>query len=324
MSAAATEPAEIVAEGLEFPEGPVWLPDGTVLCVEIKARTLTAIERDGKRRVVAELGGGPNGAALGPGDAAYVCNNGGFGWAVRDGRLITAGTAEDYVTGSIQRVDLATGRFETLYDRCDGRGLRGPNDLVFDAHGGFYFTDPGKLRGRAMDRGSVFYAKADGSMIREIIHPMSIPNGIGLSPDGKTLYVVETETARLWAWPVKAPGELEMLPWHVAPHGGRLVYTAPSFTRFDSLKIEAGGNVCIGTLDIGAISVVSPQGELVEQPRMNVGDTHCTNLCFGDADLQTAWITCSHTGKLVKRRWARPGLQLHESRWAGEKSNKAI
>jgi gluconolactonase len=311
MSAPTTELTKIVAEGLEFPEGPVWLPDGTVLCVEIKARTLTAIDRQGRRSVVAMLGGGPNGAALGPAGAVYVCNNGGFSWAVRDGRLITAGIAGDYRTGAIQRVDLASGRFETLYERCDGQPLRGPNDLVFDAHGGFYFTDPGKLRGRAMDRGSVFYAKADGSGIREIIHPMSIPNGIGLSPDGRTLYVVETETARLWAWPISASGQLEKLPWHQTPHGGRLVYTAPSFTRFDSLKVEACGNICLATLDIGAVTVVSPEGALVEQPRMDCGDTHVTNLCFGEADLRTAWITCSHTGKLLRRRWARAGLQLH-------------
>lgn len=311
MSTTADSPAvDVVAEGLQFPEGPVWLPDGTVLCVEIKARTLTAIEPGGRRRVVAELGGGPNGAALGPDGSCYVCNNGGFAWAVRDRRLVTAGTPDDYAGGSIQRVDLTTGRFETLYDRCDGQPLRGPNDLVFDAHGGFYFTDPGKLRGRAMDRGSVFYARADGSGIREIIHPMSIPNGIGLSPDGKTLYVAETETARLWAWPVTAPGEVARLPWHVAPHGGRLLWTAPTFTRFDSLKVEAGGNICIATLDIGAVTVVTPEGVLVEQPRMEVGDPHCTNLCFGEADLRTAWMTLSQTGKLVRRRWARPGLRL--------------
>lgn len=304
-------PVQIVAEGLQFPEGPVWLPDGTVLCVEIKAGTLTAIDARGRRSVVAALGGGPNGAALGPDGACYVCNNGGFNWAVRDGRLVTAGIAHDYTGGAIQRVDLASGAFETVYGSCDGHDLRGPNDLVFDAHGGFYFTDPGKLRGRTIDRGSVFYARADGSLIREIVHPMSIPNGIGLSPDGRTLYIVETETARLWAWPVAAPGELQHLPWHVSPHGGRLVYTAPGFTRFDSLKVEAGGNICLATLDIGAVTVVSPQGQLVEQPRMGCGDMHVTNLCFGEEDLRTAWITCSHTGKLVSRRWSRPGLRLH-------------
>src|SRR5690606_542076 len=100
----------------------------------------------------------------------------------------------DYTGGSIQRVDLRSGRHDTVYESCDGSLLRGPNDLVFDGQGGFYFTDPGKLRGRAMDRGSVFYASVDGRTIREVVHPMSIPNGVGLSPDGETLYVVETET----------------------------------------------------------------------------------------------------------------------------------
>lgn len=306
----ATQSSTVIAQGLGFPEGPVWLPDGTVLCVEIQAGTLTAIRPGGRREVVAQLGGGPNGAAMGPDGACYVCNNGGFAWAVRDGRLITAGIASDYSGGRIQRVNLTTGHFETLYDQCDGQPLRGPNDLVFDAHGGFYFTDPGKLRGRAIDRGSVFYAKADGSHIEEVVHPMSIPNGIGLSPDGTTLYVAETETARLWAWPVTAPGTLQKRPWHESPSGGQLIYTAPTFTRFDSLKVEASGNICLATLDIGAITVVSPQGALVEQVRLQAGDTHVTNLCFGGSDLRTIWVTCSHTGQLLQRPWDRPGLAL--------------
>ena len=84
--------------------------------------------------------------------------------------------------------------------------LKGPNDLVFDAHGGFYFTDLGKRRPRDMDVGAVYYAKADGSFITEVAYPMVTPNGIGLSPDGNTLYVAETEAARLWAFPIEAPG----------------------------------------------------------------------------------------------------------------------
>jgi len=60
-------------------------------------------------------------------------------------------------------VNLATGRAERLYDTVDGGALCGPNDIVFDAHGGFYFTDLGKVRERDMDRGGLFYGHADGS-----------------------------------------------------------------------------------------------------------------------------------------------------------------
>lgn len=69
-------------------------------------------------------------------------------------------------------MNLATGKVERLYDRVGDSKIRGPNDLCFDAHGGFWFTDPGKTRHRDWDRGSVCYAKADGSSVRELIFPI--------------------------------------------------------------------------------------------------------------------------------------------------------
>ena len=187
----------LVAEGLRFPEGPIAMPDGSVVLVEIARKTLTRVAGDGKPRVIADLGGGPNGAAMGPDGKIYVTNNGGFAWHERpDGRLLPGPQPPDYAGGSIQVVDPETGRYETLYDSCDGRRLRGPNDLVFDDAGGFWFTDLGKTRERELDRGAVYYAKADGSQIREMIFPLERPNGCGLSPDGSTLYVAERSEER--------------------------------------------------------------------------------------------------------------------------------
>ena len=108
----------VVAEDLWFPEGPVWVGDGSLLVVEIRRKTLTRIWPDGRKHVVATLGGGPNGAAMGPDGYCYVANNGGFAFTQRaDGRWITAGTPDDYVTGRIERVNIDTGKFETIYDR---------------------------------------------------------------------------------------------------------------------------------------------------------------------------------------------------------------
>lgn len=306
----------ILTDQLQFPEGPVWLADGSLLVVEIRRKTLTRVWPDGRVEIVANLGGGPNGAAMGPDGHCYVVNNGGFAFVQRaDGVWISAGTPPDYLKGRVERVSLQSGKFEEVYDKLragsDDEPIRGPNDIVFDAHGGFYFTDPGKMRHRTMDRGKVCYAKADGSMIRELIAPIHKPNGIGLSPDGMTLYVAETESARLWAWDLKAPGELA----HPAtasprsPHGSRLIYTAPSYMRFDSLAVEANGNICIGTIDAGGITVCSPQGGLVEFVPVP-GDTHCTNICFGGADMKKAYITQSYAGRLVEMDWPRPGLKL--------------
>ena len=200
-----TTPNKEITTGLRFPEGPVAMPDGSVILVEIARETLTRVTPDGKQHVIAKLGGGPNGAAMGPNGKIYVCNNGGFNWIERpDGRLFPGTQPAGYKTGSIQVVDPETGKFETMYDSCDGRRLNGPNDLVFDNAGGFWFTDLGKTRERDNDRGVVYYARADGSKIEEKIFPLERPNGCGLSPDEKTLYVVETPTARCWGFELSA------------------------------------------------------------------------------------------------------------------------
>ena len=71
---------KVIATGLEFPEGPIAMKDGSILLVEIKRGTLTRVLPTGEQEIVAELGGGPNGIAIGPGGQCYVCNNGGFDW----------------------------------------------------------------------------------------------------------------------------------------------------------------------------------------------------------------------------------------------------
>ena len=297
----------VIASGLEFPEGPVAMPDGSVLVTEIRSGRLKRVSPDGEVKVVATAGGGPNGAALGPDGHCYVCNNGGFSWRTDAGFTRPTGAAADYRGGSIQRVDLATGAVETLYTHCGDIPLHGPNDIVFDGVGGFWFTDFGKTFEDRMMRGAVYYASADGSSIRRAAHPLLTPNGVGLSPDGRTLYVTETETSRLWSFPITAPGELGQEPWP-SPNGGRLVHGLPGFQRFDSLAVEESGNVCVATLVRGGISVFSPSGELLEF--LEAPEGYCTNICFGGPDRRTAFITLSGYGQLLAVRWPRAGLAL--------------
>ena len=298
-----------ITSGLSFPEGPVALADGSILLVEIAAGRLTRVAPDGAKTTVAELGGGPNGAAIGPDGKVYVTNNGGFRWHDLPGvGLIPAGQADDYSGGRIERVDLATGKVETLYTHCDGHPLKGPNDLVFDAHGGFYFTDPGKCRPRDMDRGAVYYAKADGSLIKPIAFPSVHPNGCGLSPDGRTLYFVETESARLWALDILSPGEVKRAPWP-SVHGGRFLGCADGYQRFDSLAVDSAGNILVATLMHGGITVFGPDGARLR--RLSMPDPMTTNLCFGGPGLSTAYVTLSGSGRLVAFDWERPGLRLN-------------
>ena len=298
-----------LAEGLQFPEGPVALADGSVLLVEIAAGTLTRIAPDGTRSVAASTGGGPNGAAVGPDGKGYVANNGGFEWHREGGHIRPLTQARDYAGGRIERVDLATGAVECLYRACGEVPLKGPNDLVIDAHGGIYFTDLGKRRPREMDIGAVYYAKADGSAITEVAYPMVTPNGIGLSPDGTTLYVAETEAARLWAFDIVEPGVVKKDPWP-SPHGGRIVAGMGGYQRFDSLAVQADGRIAVATLINGGITVISPDGTHIEHTPMP--DPMTTNICFGGPDMKTAFITLSWTGRLVAVEWPTAGLKLNQ------------
>src|SRR5262249_9973965 len=141
----------IVAEGLRFPEGPIAMEDGSVILVEIARGTLTRCW-NGKAEVSANIGGGPNGAAIGPEGARYSRNNRGTQQIERGGGTIPTSLAPDYSGGRIERVDLATGKVERLYDTVGAHKLRGPNDLVFDKSGGFWFTDYGKDMERTRDR----------------------------------------------------------------------------------------------------------------------------------------------------------------------------
>jgi gluconolactonase len=301
----------VLATGLRFPEGPVAMRDGSVALVEIERQTVTRVGADGALSVIAMPGGGPNGLAIGPDGAFYIANNGGFAWHTVNGMLRPVAQAPDYWGGRIERVDPATGKVSILYDRCHDERLYGPNDLVFDGQGGFYFTDLGKTRARDRDHGAIYYARADGSHIRRLAHPVLTPNGIGLSPDGRTLYFAETETARLWALDIEEPGVVRKAPFP-SPHGGRLVIGLPGFQRFDSLALDAHGNICVATLISGAISVISPAGQLLRQVKMP--DMFTTNICFGGPDLKTAYITLSGSGQLVSMTWPDPGLRLaHEA-----------
>ena len=297
----------VLAKGLKFPEGPVVMPDGSVLVVEIQGQRLMRVLPNGDLKVAAHLGGGPNGAALGPDGCCYVCNNGGFSWRTDDGFTRPTGESADYTGGCIQRVNLADGKVETLYTHCDGVPLRGPNDIVFDAHGGFWFTDFGKKFADRLLLGGLYYARADGSLIRRAAFPFMTPNGIGLSPDGKTLYAAETETSRLWSYPVRGPGELQLQPFP-SPNGGQLVHGLPGYQRFDSLALEESGNICVATLVRGGISVFSPDGKLIEFHEAPEG--YCTNICFGGPERRTAYITLSGYGQLFEAEWPRPGLRL--------------
>lgn len=299
----------IITDGLRFPEGPVAMPDGSVILTEIERGQITRVAPDGSKSVVAVTGGGPNGLAIGPDGKLYCCNNGGFEWNEAGGYLAPHGIANDYGGGRIERIDIATGEVEVLYKSGDfGCSLRGPNDIVFDDAGGFWFTDHGKVdyNSRCHDIVGIFYAKADGSFLEEVIFPSNNPNGVGLSPDGKSLYAAETYTCRLMKFNVIAPGKVDDAAGPGGP--GIPLYRPAGYKFFDSLGVEECGNICVATIGECGISVISPDGELVEF--VETDDIFTTNICWGGPDRKTAYVTLSGSGRLAAIDWARPGLKL--------------
>ena len=310
------ENARIVATGILFPEGPVVLPDGGLAVCEVGTGDVKRVDlKTGDMTTIASLGGSANGAAIGPDGALYVCNSGGFAFTDLGGMIIPNAAPhgrtqpDDYVGGSIQRVDLVTGEHTTLYTECGGHPLKGPNDLVFDTTGGFWFTDHGKVRERDEDRGGLYYALPDGSSIVEVAFGLMSPNGVGLSPAGDRLYVAETHTGRVWSWKLSGPGRIE--PESPFNHGATLLAGLPGWQLLDSLAVEEDGSVCVATIGSGGITVISPDGatELVALPG-EASDLIPTNICFGGDDRRTAYITLSSTGRLLECRWPRPGLDL--------------
>ena len=298
---------KVIAEGLAFPEGPVVLPGGDVLVVEVLGGRLTRIAPDGRKTVVAHTGGGPNGAAMGPDGRCFICNNGGMGPSASAELLIPTEAPIDTPPGSVQAVDLATGQVETIFAHSAEAPFWGPNDLVFDDAGGLWFTDYGRDRGRIRQRGAVYYAKGDGSALTEAIFPLESPNGIGLLPDGATLYVAETHSGHMWRFRLSSPGVIDRLQGHF-PNGGTIIGRAGAGKFLDSLAVDSAGTICCASPGRGEILAFPPEGG--DPVSVGMPDFLPTNIAFGGQDLRTAYITLGSSGRLVAIEWPRPGLRL--------------
>ena len=293
----------VVASGLFFPEGPVTMGDGSVVLVEIGAGVLTRISASGEKTIIARLGGGPNGTAIGPDGAAYICNDGGLAFDRSSGRAVYVGVPADYQGGSIQRVDLNTGAWKTLYTEVNGNRLKGPNDIVFDQWGGMWFTDTGKNYARSRDHGGLYWAAPDGSEIREIVYPLLTPNGIGLSHDRRTLYVALSERRQVLAYTLTGPGGALLL--EKGKPKQRMAISMGDDLGFDNLAVEESGNIIVAGVRKGLL-VFSPAGQLLQT--VILPDPIATAPAFGGPTMKTLYVTLSALGQLIAIDWPRRGV----------------
>jgi gluconolactonase len=337
MNGFRTSDFHVVAKGLEYPEGPVYQSDGSILLVEIHKGTLTRVSPNGSTQIVADFGVnpagpdqprlacGPNGAAVGRDGAIYVCDDGGLNWiqipAIPNKTLpllVPTVQPSNYTTGSIQRV-AGNGTFTTLYTQCNGNRLCSPDDLVFDAGGNFWFTDWGHQRPADRDITGVYYAYPDGSGIVQLIPNRYAPNGIALSPNDSRLYVAETYARWIVYWELEAPGHIKRNP---ATMDGSYLLTSNISGTLDSMAVDEEGNVYVATMlpeglnptVPGGITVISPEGKILDFIKLMVEgmpEPLPSNLCFGGPDRRTAYITLAGTGRLVSCEMKIPGKQLH-------------
>jgi len=268
---------KLFATGLKYPSGPIALADGSLVVVEIEGGDLTRLDRDGSRTVIAHCGGGPNGAALGPDGAFYVCNNGGleFRWEHEVRRPVAL--HRDNTGGYLQRVDPASGELEVVFSHVGDRRLGSLNDIVFDRHGRCWFVDT--------TAGEILLADPSEGRIDTAIAGLEFPNGIDLSADGRLLYVTETYSGRLLRYDVSGR-ELG---------AATVVHTATGH-GWDGIALDRAGRIWAANLEGSGVTVIAPDGAVERTLTTPVYDPHVTNVCFGGPDLETTYLTSSGRG----------------------------
>jgi gluconolactonase len=243
-----------VQTGFKFTEGPTADAEGNVYFTDVRANKILKIDTSGTLSTILEESQGANG----------------LGFDAR-GRLIVA-------QGGAARVialDVATKQITVLADRCDGKPFARPNDLVVDRQGGVYFTDP--------DPKSVYYVAASGQVSR-IIDDLPRPNGVLLSPDEATLYVVPSGSPDVMAYPVEAQGKIGR-----GRVFARLEQAASGPARGgDGLAVDSQGNLYLAVPAVKAVQVVSPAGKTLGM--ISVPENP-SNTDFGGKDLKTLYIT---------------------------------
>lgn len=167
---------------------------------------------------------------------------------------------------------------------CDGKPLRGPNDLTLDPQGGFYFTDPGGSSDIA-PIGTVHYVDDKGTT-RLVANNLAFPNGIVLTPDGKRLLVGESKRNRVLEYPVLSAGKVGPM---------RVFADLPTKTgeqidnQPDGMCLDAAGNLYVAHYGMRQVQVLSPSGELIA--RYPGGNLTTSNVAFGGPKKDQLFVT---------------------------------
>jgi gluconolactonase len=268
-----------VHAGFAFTEGPAWDSNGTLYFTDIPNATIHTLSADDELGALTKDSKHANGLLV-----------------VADGRMLAC-----QMDGQVVAYDLASKKSTVLADSYEGKRFNAPNDLILDREGGIYFTDPLFRAPEPLPQGmqAVYYIAPAGEVTR-VTEAIAAPNGIGLSPDGKLLYVIPSRQAEMLVYDVDGPGELS---------NGRTFCRlrqpeGKDNTGGDGMAVDREGNLYI-TTNLG-VEIFSPAGKsvgLVTFPQQPA------NVTFGGSKGTTMYVT------------ARTGLYRVEMPIAGLKPN---
>jgi len=249
--------------GFKFTEGPAADAQGNVYFTDIPNNRIHKVDIAGQLTTFLEDSQGCNGLMFDGRGRLIACQG-------KAGRVIA--------------MDVATKKIEPLADTYNGKRFNSPNDLVVDRHGGVYFTDPSFGKDAPpQDKMAVYYIAPDRKVTR-LIDDLPRPNGVILSPDEKTLYVVPSGSPDVMAYPVVAPGKLGK---------GRLFCTLQQASSGpprggDGLTVDTAGNLYLTQPSLKAIQVVNPDGKTLGLITFPEGPANCA---FGGPDMKTLFVT---------------------------------
>lgn len=280
--------AKVLASGLKFPEGPVYLGGGELILTEIQGQCVTRFS-NGETEVLAKTGGGANGATLGRDGAIYVANNGGLSLG-EDGYW----HAPDPIPGRIQKVSM-DGEVADIITELPGPEPHRPNDLCFGPDGLLYFTDPHNWEDfRNLGPGRINRAGAEGK-VETLAEVASFPNGIAFGPEGRHLYVAQTMTQKIIEFPWSEGGLGEP----------RDFATLPENHFPDGMCFSHDGDLFVAGARGGSVCVFDREGKSKETLDTKHSPSNC---CFGDG---TLYVTLAGSGELVAFDLGVEGLSLY-------------
>lgn len=268
-------PIEKIAGGFAFVEGPAVADDGTLFFTDIPNQRIHRwTERDGVS-VLQDPSGHANGLL----------------WTADRGLLACR------MDGEVVAIDPSDGRTTVLASTFDGKRFNAPNDLTRDADGGIYFTDPLYMAPEPLPQGrmSVYYLAPSGDVTR-VVEDLPAPNGIVLSPDGRTLYVIPSRDPQVRAYEVEGPGKLGAERIHC-----RLTLSdkASPESGGDGGAVDEQGNLYV-TTELG-VQIVAPDGKLLGTIAF---PEYPANVTFGGEEFRTLIVT-ARTGVYRVRTNAR-------------------